>query len=235
MNFEIKDLSFAYRRHPVFTEANLTLTNSGVYGMVGPNGSGKSTLFNLITGLLHPTQGAITLDGTVLAPNLVFANVAYAQDSSVLYPYLTGRDHIRFVALQHHVAAARIAAVSEQLEITQFVDQRVSSLSQGQKQRLMIVLALLPEARLLLMDEPLNGLDPDSVMIIRNLLEDFKSTAQMVIVSSHNLDELDKVTDQIIFKVDQGLQFETVADGAEARYAELYHHARPVKAGDGHA
>ncbi|HAY53178.1 MAG TPA: ABC transporter ATP-binding protein, partial [Lactobacillus sp.] len=90
----------------------------------------------------------------------------------------------------------------------------------------LIALALLPESRLLLMDEPLNGLDPDSVIIIRDLLEAFKTIDQIVIVSSHNLDELDKVTDRLIFKVDHGLSLETVAEGAEARYAELYRRPR---------
>lgn len=75
------------------------------------------------------------------------------------------------------------------------------------------------------MDEPLNGLDPDSVIIIRDLLEAFKTIDQIVIVSSHNLDELDKVTDRLIFKVDHGLSLETVAR-AEARYAELYRRPR---------
>lgn len=224
--FQIQNLSFAYHRQVIYDQANLTLTDPGVYGLIGPNGSGKSTLFNLITRLLRPAKGTISLDGTVLTPARVFASVAYAQDSSVLYPYLTGRDHLRFVAKQHGVARERINLLSDELEVTDFIDRRVARLSLGQKQRLLIALALLPESRLLLMDEPLNGLDPDSVIIIRDLLEVFKTSDQIVIVSSHNLDELDKVTDRLIFKVDHGLSLETVAEGAEVRYAELYRHPR---------
>jgi ABC-2 type transport system ATP-binding protein len=224
--FQIKGLSFAYRRQAIYEQANLTLTAPGVYGLIGPNGSGKSTLFNLITRLLRPVKGTISLDGAELTPSRVFASVAYAQDSSVLYPYLTGRDHLRFVARQHGAAAEKIAELSDELEVTDFIDRRVARLSLGQKQRLLIALALVPESRLLLMDEPLNGLDPDSVIIIRDLLAEFKTSDQIVIVSSHNLDELDKVTDQLIFKVDHGLSLETAAEGAEARYAELYRHPR---------
>ncbi|WP_225046495.1 ATP-binding cassette domain-containing protein [Lacticaseibacillus kribbianus] len=218
-------MSFAYRHHPVYEKASLTLTQPGVYGLVGPNGSGKSTLFDLLCGLLRPQTGTITLDGAAPSAGVVFNTIAYGQDAGVLYPRLSGADHLRFVAKQHGRDAAAIAAVSAQLDLAAFVAQPVGSLSMGQKQRVAIALALLPQTPVLLLDEPLNGLDPDSVIIIRKLLVGLQDSGRIVLVSSHNLAELEKVTNHYLFKVGTALQEEVVTTAAEARYEELFHRA----------
>ena len=219
--FEIQNLTFAYRNHVIFTQANLNLNHPGVFGLVGPNGSGKTTLFNLIAGLLPLSQGKINWLGQ---PNAI----AYMQDNSVLYPYLTGQDHIQFVARQQHADSQHVQVLIDRLQIGDFIDRPVQTLSLGQKQRLMIVLALIPNANLLLMDEPLNGLDPDSVFIIRELLQDLNASPQIVLVSSHNLDELQKVTSNLIFKVDTGLTLATNLTDPEAYYTHLYHQPKGV-------
>ncbi|WP_461223690.1 ABC transporter ATP-binding protein [Lacticaseibacillus suihuaensis] len=219
----LNQMSFAYRHHPVYEATNLKLNQPGVYGLVGPNGSGKSTLFDLLCGLLRPQAGTILLDGAAPSAAVVFAKIAYGQDSSVLYPRLSAVDHLRFVAGQHHADEAAIAAVSSQLELAAFAKQPVGSLSMGQKQRVAIALALLPKTPILLLDEPLNGLDPDSVIIIRKLLVALQDSGRIVLVSSHNLAELQKVTDHYLFKVGTALQEEVVTTDAEARYEALFH------------
>ncbi|WP_262316851.1 ATP-binding cassette domain-containing protein [Lacticaseibacillus parakribbianus] len=221
-DISLNQMSFAYRGHPVYEHASLTLTQPGVYGLVGPNGSGKSTLFDLLCGLLRPQSGTIALDGAAPSADVVFDKIAYGQDASVLYSHLSAVDHLRFVARQHHETAA-IARVSEQLELTAFAEQPVGRLSMGQKQRVAIALALLPQTPILLLDEPLNGLDPDSIIIIRDLLMSLKDSGRIVLVSSHNLAELEKVTQHYLFKVGTAIQEERVMVDAEARYEALFH------------
>lgn len=219
---KIADLTFSFHKKIIYQETNLNLVADGVYGLVGPNGAGKTTLFNLITGLLKPKQGIITFNGAVLTPDVVFKQISYIQDNSVLYPYLTGRDHLNFVSRQHQVLADKVVHTCQLLELTSFIDRPIKNLSLGQQQRLLIALGLLPNAQVILMDEPLNGLDPDSVIVIRELLKSLNKRHKLVVVSSHNLDELSKVTEKIIFKTDTGLFLEEHLVSAEKRYAELY-------------
>lgn len=219
---KISDVTFSFHKRVIYQQANLNLVSDGVYGLVGPNGAGKTTLFNLITGLLKQQSGKMMLAGQVITPSLVFKQISYIQDSSVLYPYLTGRDLLTFIAKQHHVLTDKVVSMCQLMEINPFIDLPTKSLSLGQKQRLLIALGLLPNARVILMDEPLNGLDPDSVIVIRELLRSLNKRHKLVIVSSHNLDELSKVTEKIIFKTEQSLLLEERLTNAEARYAELY-------------
>lgn len=219
----IQNLTFGYRHTPVYENATLTLDHPGIYGLVGPNGSGKTTLLNLITGLQHPQHGTITIAGQPNRDAVVFEHVAYVQSSRVLYPSMTGLDHLRFVAHQRRRPAADIDRFIQNLQLTTFVHRAVRTYSLGQKQRLLIALGLLDNTPILLLDEPLNGLDPDSTMAVRSILTALSKTQRTVIVSSHNLDELTKVTTEIIFVVDHQLQLEHLTKDVEARYTALYH------------
>ncbi|WP_164508049.1 ABC transporter ATP-binding protein [Lapidilactobacillus wuchangensis] len=218
----IHDLTFSFSKKKIYDHADLLITNYGVYGLVGPNGSGKTTLFNIITGLLRPKQGTVMLNNKSLTSKDVFENISYVQDNSVLYPYLTGRNHLNFIVKQYDVKQEWLSRVCEYLEVTTFIDLPTKKLSLGQKQRLLIALSLLPNSKILLMDEPLNGLDPDSVIVIRDLLKSLSKKQEIVIVSSHNLEELSKVTKKIIFKTNSGLSLEELSSDVEARYSELY-------------
>ncbi|WP_225418440.1 ABC transporter ATP-binding protein [Lacticaseibacillus daqingensis] len=202
----------------------MQLLTPGVFGLVAPNGSGKSTLLNLIAGLLRPQSGTITIDGQPNTTRQVFKQVAYLQDNRVLYPYLTGRAHLDFVAATHHLDQAHVAAVAEQLKASAFLDRRVRKYSLGMKQRLLMVMALVTDAPLILLDEPLNGLDPTCLRLVHEAILAQASQGKTVLVSSHNLPELSRVTQDIWFLHDQQLQHEVVSSeqAAATRYAELY-------------
>ncbi|QEU48676.1 ABC transporter ATP-binding protein [Schleiferilactobacillus harbinensis] len=224
MILEIKDLSFQFRKQPIFTAANLAITQPGIYAFVAPNGSGKTTLFNILTGSLRADAGQITLLGQPLNQSSVYTHVAYMQDISVLYPYLTAREHLQLIAQLQKVPAERVTAVADALQVTEFLDKKVRKYSLGMRQRLLVAMTFLVDAPLILLDEPLNGLDPVSLKTVRQAIIAAGEQGKTVIVSSHNLDEVDRITKDIIVIQNQQLHLTklTDAESAEQLYTALF-------------
>ena len=194
MLLAIHDLTFRFRGKTIFQHATMHLKQPGVYSLVAPNGYGKTTLLNLLTGLLQPQSGLIQLLDKPITSQLIFQKVAYLQDNSVLYPYLTGQQHLDFLTAVHRLNPRSVAAIADQLQTTDFLNQRVGKYSLGMKQRLLLVMALVVKPTILLLDEPLNGLDPTSLQLVREVILTLAHQDVAVLISSHNLDELMKVT-----------------------------------------
>ncbi|MFT8470200.1 MAG: ABC transporter ATP-binding protein [Oenococcus sp.] len=200
MILEITHLSFNYKNVDIFKDASMQIEKPGVYGLVAPNGSGKTTLLDLIAGFLSQQRGEIRIFGQSnkqlksLAPK-----ISYVQDNRVLYQYLSAQEHLNMVADLYHVSKERVAQLVKQFALTNFLTRPVSSYSLGQKQRILIAMAMVTDPQLIFLDEPLNGLDPDSVIIIRNVLKQLALEKKTVLVSSHNLDELAKTIDTFFY------------------------------------
>ncbi|EEI69011.1 ABC transporter, ATP-binding protein [Lacticaseibacillus paracasei subsp. paracasei ATCC 25302 = DSM 5622 = JCM 8130] len=169
---DIRDLSFKFHGRTIFENTTMAIKSDGIYGLVAPNGYGKTTLLNLLTGLLHPQKGIIRLLDKSINRQLVFEKVAYLQDNSVLYPYLTGQQHLDFLTAVHRLDRQAVATIAGQLQAVDFLNQRVSKYSLGMKQRLLLIMALVVKPTILLLDEPLNGLDPTSLQLVRDALLD---------------------------------------------------------------
>ena len=224
MILDVKDLAFEFHNKVVFKNAFMTINDFGIYGLVAPNGSGKTTLLNLLTGLYHPQKGTIRLLDRPATRQLIFEKVAYLQDNSVLYPYLTGQQHLDFLTAVHRLDRQAVATIAGQLQTADFLNQRVSKYSLGMKQRLLLVMALVVKPTILLLDEPLNGLDPTSLQLVREALLDLAQRDVTVLISSHNLDELMKVTQHYFFITGHQIHEEVLGphDSAEARYNALF-------------
>lgn len=224
MILQVADMSFGWRQQPIFVHASMQIDQPGLYGLVAPNGAGKTTLLNLIAHLRTPQSGQIMIQGQPNSPQQVFDQVAFLQDNSVLYGYLSGREHLRFVAETHQIPITAIESVADRLDMVDYLDRRVKKYSLGMKQRLLLAMALLVDRPLMLLDEPLNGLDPTSLSIVRETLLDLGKKGTTALISSHNLDEMMRITRDIFFLVDHQIEFYHLAAGetAEARYNELY-------------
>lgn len=170
--------------------------------MVGPNGVGKTTLLNCICNIIPTSSGKIELLGESNKNYKVFRNVSYLQDNSVLFHYLTGYDHLKYVGGIHKLPKHRIKEVAAYVGMESYLQKKVGDYSLGMKQHLLVALSIINRPKLLLMDEPLNGLDPSSAIRMREILLDLKDKGTSVILSSHNLPEIDRVTNQIIFLKD---------------------------------
>ncbi|MFQ5703417.1 MAG: ATP-binding cassette domain-containing protein [Gemmatimonadales bacterium] len=170
---------FGYRT--VVDEVSLQLESGDGVLLLGHNGAGKTTLLRLLAGLLRPSSGTVSRTGTM-------GMVAH---QSMLYDVLTARENLSFAARLHGSPdASRIDQVLERLGLMQYADRRVGTFSRGMTQRLAIARALLPDPDLLLMDEPLTGLDPDGSAIACQLFADLRSQGKAVLISTHQIAEL---------------------------------------------
>ncbi len=179
---------------------DLTVPTGIVYGFLGPNGAGKTTTMRLLAGLIHPDGGTIQLLGSPFGRrdrHRLF-DVGALIESPSFYPFLSGRQNLRELAATG--APVPIRRVDELLELVGLNgrdDDKVSGYSLGMKQRLGIAAALLSDPKLLLLDEPANGLDPAGIVAMRDMLRNLASTGKTVFVSSHLLGEVQQMVDMV--------------------------------------
>jgi ABC-2 type transport system ATP-binding protein len=170
-----------------------------VTGFLGPNGAGKSTTMRMMMGLDRPTAGTATISGRRyrdLAPPL--REVGALLDAGAVHPGRSGRSHLRIAARSNGIPMARVEEVLDQVGLAAAAGRRVKGYSLGMCQRLGIAGALLGDPRVLLFDEPVNGLDLDGVRWIRALLRGFADEGRTVLVSSHLMSEMQLVADRVV-------------------------------------
>ncbi len=177
----------------------IELPSAGVIGLVGPNGSGKSTLIRILLGLIRPTDGtASVLGASVHDPRDYAARVGVLIESPAFIPGLSARSNLVSLARLRNLPLARVDAVLAQVGLAGRDREPVKRFSLGMKQRLGIAAALLSDPELLILDEPTNGLDPAGIVEIRELLRDLGRNGRTVIVSSHQLSEIEAVCDHLV-------------------------------------
>jgi len=175
------------------------LPATGVIGLVGPNGSGKSTLIRILLGLIRPTGGSATVLGSpISSPQDYASRVGVLIESPAFIPGLSARSNLVSLARLRHLPLGRVDAVLAQVGLVGRDRERVKRFSLGMKQRLGIAAALLSDPELLILDEPTNGLDPAGIVEVRELLRDLGRNGRTVIVSSHQLSEIEAVCDHLV-------------------------------------
>jgi ABC-2 type transport system ATP-binding protein len=176
------------------------------FGFLGPNGAGKTTMIRTLVGLARPTSGEITLLGLPQPAKRreALARVGAIVEEPRFHPHLTGRENLRIVAAARDRAAdARIPESLQRVGLAQRADDRVKTYSLGMRQRLGIARCLIADPALLILDEPMNGLDPAGILEMRHLIRAFVDEGRTVFLSSHLLDEVEKTCDQVAI-IDQG-------------------------------
>ncbi len=181
---------------------NLTIPQ-GITGLVGPNGSGKTTLMNLMTGLLQPSEGQITVLGSTPAdPERLFRNLGYCTQYDSFPKGFTGRQFISAYLRVHGHDESEVRRLTEQaLERVNLVDaasRKIAAYSKGMRQRIKLAQAIAHEPSVLILDEPLNGLDPMARKEVIDLFQSLARDGKHVIISSHILHEVDLISDQVI-------------------------------------
>ncbi|WP_235827187.1 ABC transporter ATP-binding protein [Actinomyces culturomici] len=180
----------------VVDSVDLAVPRGTVYGFLGPNGSGKSTTMKMLLGLLTPTSGDFELLGgpvTRATRASIMARTGSMIEQPPGYGHLTGAENMRIVGKMLHLTAQQTDRALDLVRLTEHKDKLVRAYSLGMKQRLGIAMALARQPELLILDEPTNGLDPAGIEEIRTLLIDLASQGVTVMVSSHLLDEIDKM------------------------------------------
>jgi ABC-2 type transport system ATP-binding protein len=181
---------------------------AGITSLVGPNGSGKTTLMNLMTGLLQPSQGSIRVLGLAPdQPEQLFRKVGYCTQYDSFPRGFTGRQFINSYLLVHGIEPSRAAELTEQalerVGLTDAAARKVAAYSKGMRQRIKLAQAIAHEPEVLVLDEPLNGLDPMARHEMRALFEELAEAGHHVIISSHILHEVELMSDQVIL-LDEG-------------------------------
>jgi ABC-2 type transport system ATP-binding protein len=179
-------------------ELDLEIAGPGVIGLVGPNGSGKSTLIRLLLGLIRPTSGGATVfDSPISHPGKYAHRVGALIESPAFVPSLSARTNLRSLARLRGISNTRVEEVLAIVGLLDRSKEPVKRFSLGMKQRLGIAAALLPDAELLVLDEPTNGLDPAGIVEMRQLLRSLGDQGRTVIVSSHLLSEIEAACDSL--------------------------------------
>lgn len=197
----VSNLTKIYGKKKVVNNINFSVFAGQIFGFVGPNGAGKSTTIRMITGLTPITNGDVRICGYSIstAYKKAISFVGGIIEMPQLYPYLTGMKNLKlFASFYGKSAIARIDPIVKLVGMENRINEKVSTYSLGMKQRLGIAQALLSKPRLLILDEPTNGLDPNGIVEMRNILKTLAEKENMaIIVSSHNLAELEQMCDVI--------------------------------------
>ncbi len=202
MEISVRNLSKRYKGGKYgLKDFNLEMRN-GILGLIGPNGAGKSTLMRILATISRPTEGTITLDGTDVSrsPDTVRRILGYLPQDFGIYPNLTAMEFLEYVAalkgFSGKATRTRILALLEELNLTAVRNRPIGTYSGGMKQRIGIAQVLVGDPKLLILDEPTVGLDPEERVRFRNLLKEL-SGERIVLLSSHIVSDIEILADDI--------------------------------------
>jgi ABC-2 type transport system ATP-binding protein len=196
---EVRNLTKRYGRTVAVDDLSFSVTAGRVTGFLGPNGSGKTTTMRALLGLLRPTRGEALVEGQApVAMSNPLGTIGAALEATAFHPGRSGRNHLRTLAAAARISPERVEQVLDIVELTEAADRRVKGYSLGMRQRLALAAALLGEPRILILDEPANGLDPQGMRWLRDLLKAQAAEGRTVLVSSHVLSEVAQVAEELV-------------------------------------
>ncbi len=201
---EIQNLTKRYRNIAVVDNVSFAVRPGEVTGYLGPNGSGKSTTVKIITGLLEPTAGRVLLDGKDIRDDLIGfrRRLGYVPEEAILYSYLTGLEYLQLMGRLRSLPTAEVdRKANDLLALFSLSDYRhapISAYSKGMKQRVLISAALMHDPDVLILDEPLSGIDVTSALLFKHLLGELARRGKTILYISHVLEVVEKVCAQVI-------------------------------------
>ena len=193
---QTKNLNKSYKKQEVNKDISLLVPKNSIYGLLGPNGAGKSTLLKMLTGMINPTSGEIIYKEKPWSRNDLL-EIGSLIEQSPIYENLTARENLKVRTLLYNLPDSRIEDGLEIVNLTNTGNKKAGKFSMGMKQRLGIAIALLNNPKLLILDEPTNGLDPIGIGDLRELIKSFPKKGITVIISSHILSEVEQIADYI--------------------------------------
>jgi len=201
---EIQHLTKYYRNNPVVNDVTFSVEPGEVNDKLGPNGSGKSTTVKIITALIEPSSGKVLLDGKDIRSDLIAfkRRLGYVPEEAILYSYLTGIEYLQLMGCLRGMPPAEVERkANDLLSLFQLHGYRhapISAYSKGMKQRILISAALLHDPDLLILDEPLSGIDVTSALLFKHLLNELARRGKMILYISHVLEVVEKVCAQVV-------------------------------------
>jgi len=204
----VRDLHYAYGATPAVQGLGFEVAPGEVVGLLGPNGAGKSTTVKVLTGMLVPDRGEVEVAGfdVVRDPMDVKRRVGYVPESGTLYDALTPDEYFRFVALLYRLEPEHVEPRVEELmrmfELSDVRGTRMVTFSKGMKQKVLIVASLLHAPDVLVLDEPLNGLDANATLVFKELLRGLALQGRSILFCSHLLDVVERICSRLVIVAD---------------------------------
>jgi len=201
---KLNNLTKMYRGFRAVDNLNLEIKKGVIFGFLGPNGAGKTTTIKMMAGVLKPTQGQVLIDGIDIAhdPSEAKRRIGFVPDQPFVYEKLTGREFLQFVAglygLNHSQSLnGNMARLLELFELSHWSDELIESFSHGMKQRLIMCAALLHEPKVIVVDEPMVGLDPKAARLVKDIFRKQAQKGRTIFMSTHSLEVAQEVCQEI--------------------------------------
>jgi ABC-2 type transport system ATP-binding protein len=211
----ISNLSKNYGEKQVLKDITLEIYPGQIIGYIGPNGAGKSTTVKILTGIIQDYSGEIMVAGKNLRENVLEVKkmIGYVPELAELYDLLTPREYLTFIGKLYHLSDAviedRATKMLDSFSLLPNIDQRMDSFSKGMRQKVLLTAGLLHNPSIVILDEPLSGLDANAVILVKELLQVLKQEGKTIFYCSHMMDVVEKVSDRIVL-IDNG---QIIADG----------------------
>ena len=211
---KIQNLTKIYGKNTVLDHVNMNIPKGKVYGLIGPNGAGKSTIMKILTGLINKTSGSIIFEGREWSRRDL-QKIGSIIEEPPLYKNLNAYDNMKVVTTMLGVPDNVILPLLEKVGLGKIDRRPVKQFSLGMKQRLGIAISLINSPKLLILDEPTNGLDPIGIQELREIIESFKAEGMTIMISSHILSEVEHLYDYIGVIYEGKIVLEKKYDGSE--------------------
>jgi ABC-2 type transport system ATP-binding protein len=224
---ELRNVTKKFGSFTAVDNISLVVPPGEFFGFLGPNGAGKTTTIKMMAGLFSPTEGQILMNGYDIVKEPIKAKsfTSYVPDQPFLYDKLTGREFLYFIGglykMEKGEITRKIGEVIEHFDIGQWIDKRTEDYSQGMRQRVTIAAALVHQPRVLIIDEPMVGLDPKSAKIVRETLKMMASQGVSIFMSTHSLSIAEELCDRIGFIKDGRLVFLGTQENLQAYKQKL--------------
>ena len=213
---EVEKLRFSYGHVEVLHEISFSLAKGEIVGLLGPNGAGKSTTIKILAGILSPTLGRVSIAGATLPGGAVEAKerIGYVPEAASLFESLSGQEFLELVGRLQEVPEdtlqARIKNFLERFDLANHRLRRLDGYSKGMKQKILLAAGLLHNPQVILMDEPLSGLDVNGAIMVKDLIAALAADGKTILYSSHILDVVERICDRVLI-IHQG---NLIADGS---------------------
>lgn len=193
---EVKGLTKKFKNQIAVNNVSISIREGSVYGLLGPNGAGKSTILKMITGIMKPSSGEILFEDH-LWTRKDLKDIGALIEEPAIYPNLTAKENLEVASTLYGLPKKRVEEVLDIIGLRQGGKKKVRNFSMGMKQRLGLGMAIINNPKLLILDEPTNGLDPIGIEELRELIRSFPAMGITVILSSHILSEVAQVADKV--------------------------------------
>lgn len=206
-NIVIKNVSKSFDGVEVLHDVNLDLEEGHIYGFIGRNGSGKSVLFKIICGLYYPTTGSVIVDGIDIHKNDIFPNdMRILIEKPNFLPNLTGLDNLKLLAsIQNRITEEDIILILDKLNLKKDMNKLYHKYSLGMKQKLAVAQVLMENPKMMIFDEPFNGIEEKTVEVIKKILLEEKKEGKIILIASHIKEDIEELADaDTIYFVDNG-------------------------------